>query len=320
MLIRIKSNRIVRLNEMKGKNKILFYGTPDFAVACLEQLLQDGFNIIGVVTAPDKPAGRGKKLQQSDVKKFALENKLDIYQPLNLKSAEFLNTLENLNPDIQVVVAFRMLPVQVWDFPKMGTINLHGSLLPDYRGAAPINWAIINGEKETGVTTFKLLHEIDTGNIAYQQKVTIEADDNFETLYNKLKWVGATLMSKTINDIFNGSIKFLPQVLNGNENKAPKITKSDMEINPSKKAKDIHNLIRGFSPNFGAFTKIDDKIFKIFDSQVTNMAVDELKSDLIIMDNKLLLKTRDFYLEILACQLEGKRRMTAKEFILGSKL
>jgi len=305
---------------MNIKNKILFYGTPDFSVACLSQLLIDGFNIIGVVTAPDRPAGRGKNIQQSDVKIFALENNLEVYQPTNLKSPEFLDQLKKLNPEIQVVVAFRMLPTQVWDFPKLGTINLHGSLLPNYRGAAPINWVLINGETETGVTTFKLLHEIDTGNIAYQQKVAINPEDNFETLYNKLKSVGAILMSKTIKHILNDQITFSPQVLNGNEKAAPKINKADMEINTSKKAVEIHNLIRGFSPTFGAFTKIDDKIFKIFDSKVTNLPVDDQKNDLIIEENKLLLKTGDCYLEVLSCQLEGKRRMTPKEFILGNKL
>lgn len=305
---------------MNTKNKILFYGTPDFAVACLAQLLKDGFNIIGVVTAPDRPAGRGKNLQQSDVKIFALENNLEVYQPTNLKSSEFLDKLKELNPDIQVVVAFRMLPVQVWGFPKLGTINLHGSLLPNYRGAAPINWTLINGETETGVTTFKLLHEIDTGNIAYQQKVPINPDDNFETLYNKLKWVGADLMSMTLNKVFNNQIFYSPQVINGQERTAPKITKSNMEIDISKKAVEVHNLIRGFSPTFGAFTKINDKIFKIFDSKVTNIPVDDEKNDLILAENQLLFKTSDYYLEILSCQIEGKRRMTAKEFILGQNL
>ena len=330
MLIRIKSNRIVRLNEMKGKNKILFYGTPDFAVACLEQLLQDGFNIIGVVTAPDKPAGRGKKLQQSDVKKFALENKLDIYQPLNLKSAEFLNTLENLNPDIQVVVAFRMLPVQVWDFPKMGTINLHGSLLPDYRGAAPINWAIINGEKETGVTTFKLLHEIDTGNILMQKNFPIAETDNAGDVHDKMKTIGAQVLLETVKGLAAGTLIEVPQPSTSNQHPAssiqypanlphaPKIFTETCEIDFSKPVQEVYNLVRGLAPYPTAFTFLQEKKLKLYKTEKTtnNPRIDPgaFETD---GKNYLQFACNDGFLKVLELQLEGKKKMPIVDFLRG---
>ncbi len=252
-----------------NKLRIVFMGTPEFAVPSLNKLYEAGYDIAGVITAPDKPAGRGMKLSESAVKKYALEKNLKILQPAKLKDPGFIKELEALKADVQVVVAFRMLPEAVWNMPPLGTINLHGSLLPQYRGAAPINWAIINGEKETGVTTFKLKHEIDTGDILLQQKIKIEEDETAGSLHDKMMDVGADLLLQTINQLEQGTIKEVPQnspftIDHSPPPLAPKIFTEMCEINWNKNVKDIYNFIRGLSPYPAAFTYLNGKKLKIF--------------------------------------------------------
>jgi methionyl-tRNA formyltransferase len=248
--------------------RIVFMGTPDFAVASLDALVKAGFNVVAVVTAPDKPAGRGMKLTQSAVKKYALENNLHILQPEKLKNPEFITSLKSLNADLQIVVAFRMLPEIVWNMPPMGTINVHGSLLPDYRGAAPINWAVINGEKETGVTTFKLKHEIDTGDILLQDRMPIGENESATEVHDRMKIIGANLLVKTIRRLLEGSIVEQPQQIDQSVPKhAPKIFTKDCEINWNNTVSNIHNQIRGLSIFPGAITRLDEKIVKVYKSQ-----------------------------------------------------
>ena len=253
--------------------RIVFMGTPEFAVASLKKLLEAGCNIVGVITAPDKTAGRGLQLQQSAVKKYAVEKGLNILQPEKLKSPEFLTQLRSLRADLQVVVAFRMLPDLVWNMPPMGTVNLHGSLLPQYRGAAPINWAIINGEKETGVTTFKLQHEIDTGNILLTEKILIGEDETAGELHDRMKEIGAGLVLKTIQGLSENSLFETPQsaLPNGNEQTklktAPKLFTETCKINWEKPVDEIYDLIRGLSPYPGAFTTLRDKTLKIIKAE-----------------------------------------------------
>jgi len=261
-------------------------GTPDFAVASLDALIKAGFTIVGVITAPDKPAGRGMRINESAVKKYAVKHGLKILQPERLKNEEFLSELKSLEADLQAVVAFRMLPEQVWNMPPKGTINVHASLLPQYRGAAPINWAIINGEKETGVTTFKLQHEIDTGNILLQEKIEIGENETAGELHDRMKEIGAALLVRTIEGLDNGTLSEVPQssIVNREssiENSAnlslitdhsllkhaPKITTQTCQIDWQKSADDIHNLIRGLSPYPAAFTELGDKTLKIFKSE-----------------------------------------------------
>ncbi|MEO6133799.1 MAG: methionyl-tRNA formyltransferase, partial [Ginsengibacter sp.] len=240
------------------KLRIVFMGTPDFAVPSLRTLYEAGFDIAAVVTAPDKPAGRGLQLTESAVKKFAVEKNLKILQPEKLKNLEFIEALENLKADVQVVVAFRMLPEVVWNMPPLGTINLHGSLLPQYRGAAPINWAIINGEKETGVTTFKLQHAIDTGNILFQEKIKIEEDDTAGTVHDKMMKTGAQLLLHTLDELAAGNTSETRQPetdLTGEELKhAPKIFTETCEIDWNNNIDTTYNFIRGLSPYPTAFT------------------------------------------------------------------
>jgi methionyl-tRNA formyltransferase len=244
--------------------RIVFMGTPEFAVASLDALVQAGCNIVAVITAPDKPAGRGMKLQESAVKKYAVEKGLPLLQPEKLKNPQFLETLRNLRADLQVVVAFRMLPEVVWNMPPMGTINVHGSLLPKYRGAAPINWAIINGEKETGVTTFKLQHEIDTGNILLQQRLPIGEEETAGELHDRMKVAGAELLVKTVQGLADGTLKEIPQSDVNDVPHAPKIFTETCQINWNKTVEEIHNLIRGLSPYPGAFTTLHGKTLKIY--------------------------------------------------------
>jgi methionyl-tRNA formyltransferase len=248
--------------------RIVFMGTPEFAVASLDALVNADFNIIAVITAPDKPGGRGMQLQQSAVKKYAVEKGLNILQPEKLKAPEFLDELKSLNADLQIVVAFRMLPEIVWNMPPMGTINLHGSLLPQYRGAAPINWAIINGEKETGVTTFKLKHEIDTGNILLSQKIPIGEDETAGELHDAMKEIGAALLVKTVSKLAEGKSEEINQSsvvgLQSPELKhAPKIFTETCKIDWNNTTSKIYDLIRGLSPYPAAFTYLDKKILKI---------------------------------------------------------
>jgi len=238
---------------MDNKPRIVFMGTPAFAVASLNALLQAKMNVVGVVTSPDKPAGRGMQLQQSAVKQFALAHDLAVLQPEKLKSAEFFEALKQWKPDLQVVVAFRMLPEQIWSFPPMGTLNVHGSLLPQYRGAAPINWAIINGEKETGVTTFQLQHTIDTGAILLQDRIAIAGNNTAGEIHDTMMEVGAQLLVKTLHGLFDNSIKAVPQeqvIGNDTLKHAPKIFTKDCEIDWEKPCAAIHNLIRGLAGSF----------------------------------------------------------------------
>jgi methionyl-tRNA formyltransferase len=314
--------------------RIVFMGTPEFAVASLDALLKAGNNIVGVVTAVDKPAGRGMKVNESAVKKYATKHKLTILQPEKLKSPEFLDELRLLNADVQVVVAFRMLPEVVWDMPPKGTINLHASLLPQYRGAAPISWAIINGGKETGLTTFKLQHEIDTGNILMQEKIEIGENETAGELHDKMKEIGAQLLVKTIKRLEEGSLKELPQsLIKANElqvsnsqltthvsrlNHAPKIFTKDCRIDWNKTVDEIHNLIRGLSPSPAAFTEIGDKIIKIYKSE-KELTIPDSRPGKWETDRKNWLKfaCRNGYIHLKDVQLEGKKRMSVEEFLRG---
>ncbi len=296
-------------------------GTPEFAVPALELLVENGWNIVGVITAPDKPKGRGQKLIPSPVKEAALKLNLNILQPTNLKSPEFQEELRALAADLQIVVAFRMLPESVWNMPKLGTFNLHASLLPNYRGAAPINWAIINGDKETGVTTFFLKHEIDTGSIIYQENVAILDEDDLGSVYDKLMTMGSKLVVKTVEDIAADTVLALPQDESKALHHAPKIFKETGEINWDNSAESIHNLVRGLSPYPAAWTRFDDKICKIFKTkffpdQKSKKAIGELETD-----NKTYLKvqTGKGVLEILELQLEGKKRMKVDDLLRGYK-
>ena len=297
--------------------RIVFLGTPDFAAASLQKLVENGVNIVAVITAPDKPKGRGKKLSSSAVKEYALQADLPILQPTNLKSETFLKELRSFHADLQIVVAFRMLPVAVWDMPRMGTFNLHASLLPQYRGAAPINWAIINGEKETGITTFFLKHEIDTGAIIFQEKEIITEDDTVGTLYVRLMNKGADLVLKTVKAIEEDSYPQKPQESSKTLKSAPKIFKEDCKINWSQQAVTIRNFIRGLSPYPGAWTTLNGKILKIYACELTKIACSSTGKIEIVNKNEMIVGCIDFNLKITEIQLEGKRRMKVEEFLRG---
>jgi len=306
---------------MDNKPRIVFMGTPAFAVASLNALLQAKMNVVGVVTSPDKPAGRGMQLQQSAVKQFALAHDLAVLQPEKLKSAEFFEALKQWKPDLQVVVAFRMLPEQIWSFPPMGTLNVHGSLLPQYRGAAPINWAIINGEKETGVTTFQLQHTIDTGAILLQDRIAIAGNNTAGEIHDTMMEVGAQLLVKTLHGLFDNSIKAVPQeqvIGNDTLKHAPKIFTKDCEIDWEKPCAAIHNLIRGLAPFPGAITKIDGKIVKLFLTQIIESTPTEAPGT-FITDGKTFAKIacKDGYIGLADIQWEGKKRMPIIDFLRG---
>jgi len=294
-------------------------GTPEFAVASLEALLNSEHEIVGVITAPDKPKGRGQKLAFSAVKELALEHELNILQPTNLKNPDFLSELKALNANLQVVVAFRMLPEAVWNMPPKGTFNLHGSLLPQYRGAAPINWAIINGEKETGVTTFFLKHEIDTGNIIMQEVEPILPEDNVGTVYDKLMKRGANLVVKTADAIAEGNVKLQPQDESIELRSAPKIFKETCEINWNQSSEQINNFIRGLNPYPAAWTKIKEQTWKIY-----QVKIDSTKGEpgALETDNKTYIKiySNNGALRIDEFQPQGKKRMSAADYLRGNKL
>lgn len=304
--------------------RLIFMGTPEFAVPSLEILIQNNINVVAVVTAPDKPQGRGQKLGYSPVKECALKHQLTVLQPTNLKSQAFLDELKSFNADLQVVVAFRMLPEAVWSMPRFGTFNLHASLLPQYRGAAPINWAIINGEKETGVTTFFLKHEIDTGAIIFQEKENISYDDTVGTVYERLMTRGSVLVLKTVQAIQEGRVQALPQQSHDNLRHAPKIFKETCKINWDQPAEAVRNFIRGLSPYPAAWTEIDGKIFKIFSASVVkNDKTDTtIEPGHFVTDNKTFLhfKVSDGFISVLDIQQEGKKRMTTADFFRGNKL
>lgn len=297
--------------------RIIFLGTPEFAVASLQALVEEGYNVVAVVTVPDKPLGRGMKIHQSAVKEYALKKGLKILQPEKLRDEKFIDDLKALNADLQLVVAFKMLPKIVWNMPVQGTINLHSSLLPDYRGAAPINWAIINGETQTGVTTFQLKQEIDTGNILLQEKIPILPTDNAGSLHDKLKNAGAALLLKTVNDLANDNLA--PKEQPKEDSKpAPKIFKEDCIIDFNKEGKQINNLIRGLSPFPAAFTHLEGRVLKIFDAS-TEEAVHTLALGDFLTDKKSYLKfaCKDGFLHVLTLQIEGKRRMNIADFLRG---
>ncbi len=305
-------------------------GTPEFAVETLDLLLQNNYNVVGVITVPDKPAGRGQQLQQSAVKKYALEKGLNILQPEKLKDENFLEQLNKLKADLQIVVAFRMLPEVVWNMPPMGTINLHGSLLPNYRGAAPINWAIINGEKETGVSTFFLQQEIDTGKIIFQERTPIRENETAGEIHDKLMHIGAQLVLKTVHAIENDNYPQIDQsdLITANEpvKNAPKIFKTDCRIDWNRSEDEIHNKIRGLSPYPAAFTDFvspDGKIIpvKIFRSRKENK-MHVLATTTIITDSKSYIKiaVKNGYILLDEIQIAGKKRMAVDEFLRGFQL
>ena len=300
---------------------IVFMGTPDFAVASLNALVEAGFNVVGVVTAADKPAGRGQKLQESTVKQYAVAKGIRVLQPLKLKDPAFIEELRALKADLQVVVAFRMLPEIVWDMPAKGTINLHASLLPQYRGAAPINHAIINGENESGVTTFFLKHEIDTGDVIFSEKVEIRADETAGELHDELMNVGAGLLVKTVTAIASGDYQEQPQPQSGELKHAPKIFKEDCLIDWNQPALKIYNLIRGMSPYPTAFTKLNDKVLKIFKAEFEDKEPG-ISAGAFLSDGKTYLKfaAKDGFIKLTDLQYEGKKRMGVEEFLRGMRL
>lgn len=307
--------------------RILFMGTPEFAVESLDILVKNNYKIVGVITVPDKPAGRGQLLQESAVKKYAIEKGLNVLQPEKLKDEKFLEELRALNADLQIVVAFRMLPQIIWSMPLLGTVNLHGSLLPQYRGAAPINWAVINGEKETGVSTFFLQQEIDTGKIIFREKTPIEENETAGELHDRLMFIGASLVLKTVKAIEDNNYAQIDQsefIANGEQVKhAPKIFKEDCKIDWTKSVSEIHNFIRGISPYPSAhstFISTDGKTHsvKIFRT-AKEFTSHNLLIGLITSDSKSFLKiaVKDGYINILELQLAGKKKMSTTEFLRG---
>ena len=301
--------------------RIIYMGTPEFAVPALEKLVAAGWNVIAVITAPDKPQGRGQKLVGSPVKEAAERLEIPVLQPTNLKDPGFQQELKELAADLQIVVAFRMLPEVVWDMPPLGTFNLHASLLPNFRGAAPINWALIQGEQETGVTTFFLQHEIDTGNILFQEKVAILPEDNLGSLYEKLMGLGADLVLRTVAAISTKDIHPLPQDEAMAIHKAPKIFKETGKIDWTASATSIHNLIRGLSPYPGAWTELQGKTCKIFTSttlegKLSGKAPGEWTSD---FKTYLHFQCGQGILVVQELQVEGKKRMKVDELLRGWK-
>ncbi|MGZ3952760.1 MAG: methionyl-tRNA formyltransferase [Flavisolibacter sp.] len=338
--------------------RIVFMGTPEFAVASLDALVNSGCKIVGVITAPDKPAGRGLKLQESAVKKYSVDKGLNVLQPEKLKNEAFLEELRALNADLQVVVAFRMLPEVVWNMPRMGTINVHASLLPQYRGAAPINWAVINGDRETGVTTFKLKHEIDTGDILLQERIPIDPNETAGEVHDKLKKLGAQVLVKTVEGLADGTLMEKPQAsfvnsatadnkrqtANGNQQTAieddesrngdsdamtsysalrhaPKLFTETCMIDWTKPVDEVHNLVRGLSPFPGAFTHLNDKLLKIYRSE-KEYALPAIAPGAFETDGKHYLKfaCKDGFILCKELQMEGKKKMLVEDFLRGHKL
>jgi len=308
--------------------RIVFMGTPEFAVESLKILVENNYKVVGVITMPDKPAGRGHKVQFSPVKQYALDHQLRLLQPEKLKDEAFLNELRELNADVQVVVAFRMLPEVVWNMPRLGTFNLHASLLPQYRGAAPINWAIINGEKVTGATTFFLTHEIDTGKIILQEKIPISESDNAGTIHDKLMVTGSKMVRKTIDLLTDNQIEGIDQEQFTSNNEtlksAPKIFKETCKVDWNCTANEIHNFVRGLSPYPTAWTEIklpgqsETIMLKIFETEY-EISEHSYKTGEIITDGKKTLKiaVADGYVHLKNVQAPGKKRMETGELIRG---
>jgi methionyl-tRNA formyltransferase len=302
--------------------KIVFMGTPDFAVASLRKLVENGCEVVAVVTAPDKPSGRGLHVHQTPVKQYAVSQGIPVLQPEKLKNAEFLEQLRSYQADLQVVVAFRMLPEVVWNMPAKGTFNLHGSLLPQYRGAAPINWAVINGDTETGVTTFFIKQEIDTGNIIFVDREPIFSDDNAGSVHDRLMERGANLVLKTVRAIEAGDYPQLPQNTDIELRPAPKIFKETCEINWNQAAEKVHNFIRGLSPYPAAWTMLSGKTCKIYQSELTHTEAKDIEPGTIETDGKTFLafKCADVFLRIKELQMEGKKKMGIEDFLRGFRL
>ena len=311
----------------KDELKIVFFGTPDFAVESLRRLVEGHYHIVGVVTMPDKPAGRGHHLLQSDVKKYAVEQGLHLLQPINLKDEHFVTELRGLEADLFIVIAFRMLPQVVWQMPRLGTFNLHASLLPKYRGAAPINWAVMNGDTRTGVTTFFLKHEIDTGDIIQQRSIDIGRTDNVETVHDRLMMLGAGMVLETVDAIIDGSVKPIPQeqLLTTGEQPtpAPKIFKDTCRIDWSWPTERIYNHIRGLSPYPAAWTVLADDAgqqwnLKLFETEQPQPLPHQMKCGEVIVRPKLLaIAASDGLIEVKSLQPAGKKRMTSEEFLRG---
>jgi len=294
-------------------------GTPDFAVPTLQSLIEHGYAVVAVITAADKPAGRGLKLMQSPVKAYAVSQNIPVLQPTNLKSEVFLEELRSYEANLQIIVAFRMLPEVVWNMPALGTFNIHASLLPQYRGAAPINWAVINGETETGVTSFFLRHQIDTGDLILQDTLPITDNDDFGTMYEKLKYAGAELGLKTVQAIASGTVTTQPQPMHGELKEAPKIYKETCLINWNQPATQIRNFIRGLSPYPTAWTILDEKVLKIYKAEVITYDITDTAPGTFTSDGKTYLHvtTANGILSLTDLQLEGKKRLGVEEFLRG---
>ncbi|MEY8706435.1 methionyl-tRNA formyltransferase [Bacteroides faecichinchillae] len=309
--------------------RIVYMGTPDFAVETLRQLVEGGYNVVGVITMPDKPAGRGHKVQYSPIKQYALEQNLPLLQPEKLKDEAFVEALRAWKADLQIVVAFRMLPEVVWNMPRLGTFNLHASLLPQYRGAAPINWAVINGDTETGITTFFLKHEIDTGEVIQQVRVPIADTDNVEIVHDKLMMLGGKLVVETVDDILNGTVKSIPQeemAVVGELRPAPKIFKETCRIDWNQPVKKVYDFIRGLSPYPAAWTELINSegeavVMKVFESEKVNETHD-LTPGTIVTDGKEYIKVAvlDGFVSILSLQLPSKKRLKTDELLRGFHL
>lgn len=302
------------------KLKIVFMGTPQFAVPMLEALLESSHEVVAVVTAPDKPAGRGMKLTASEVKQYALSKGLRVLQPEKLKNEEFVAELKSIGADLFVVVAFRMLPEVVWGMPPIGTINLHASLLPQYRGAAPIQRAIMNGEKETGVTTFFIQQEIDTGQIIFRESIPIRPDETAGELYSELMTLGARVLRRTVDAIATGDYPQITQEAVPDLKTAPKIFKDDCRIEWNQSVAAIYNFIRGLSPYPTAFTVLNDKVFKIYKVKPVMAEVISHRPGETDTDYKSYLRfyAADGYLDVLECQAEGKKKMSVEEYLRGA--
>ena len=301
--------------------RIIFFGTPEFASTCLLKILENKFELVAVVTAPDKPSGRGKNITSSAVKKLAEENKLNILQPINLKDPNFIDELKTLKPDLMVVVAFRMIPKVVWSIPSEGTFNLHASLLPNYRGAAPINWVIINQEKITGVTTFLINEKIDSGKILLQQELEINLNDDAGSLHNKLSKIGSELVCDTINGIIDKTIIQKVQKLSGKEKIAPKLDKENTFIDWSKPVESINAKIKGLSPYPGARTKFlenhETKIIKIFEAEVIKKSHNFKLNQVVIKNREILISLKDGFLKCNILQFPNRKRMLALDILNG---
>jgi methionyl-tRNA formyltransferase len=301
--------------------RIVFMGTPQFAVKTLDAIFKSKHEVVGVVTSTDKPAGRGRKIQQSDVKQYATKNNIRLFQPEKLKNKNFINDLKVLKADLFIVVAFRMLPKIIWEIPKKGTVNLHASILPNYRGAAPINWAIINGEKESGVTTFFINEKIDTGDVLLIEKTKIKAGQTAGELHDNLMEIGSKLIIRTISEIESGTLKSKKQIISASQKTAPKLNRNNTEINWFKDDITIKQFILGLNPYPGAWTLLSNNgrklNFKIFNVKTSNLKVP--KKTILLKENRLYIGTNTNALELLEIQLEGKKRLNANNFLQGNK-